>query len=225
MHPTRRPADLTTIEGVKAWLHDSVRDCGWNMRGILLDDDRVIPLPKESALVERVIKVMVAEHLKRRAYAVPGLDVLDDPSGRNYPYMLLAGRAVDNQRIALDVKAAKRRPTKNGPPIKTRSRITLGAFDAYFRRPTEPIPGVGVAYGDLASHLHLIILYDWVGTGVGNVESLVVETWRVGSMKRSSTTRNHIGAVDTLADLRAERGEFDSAQDFYDFWRAHPVQR
>ena len=77
----------------------------------------------------------------------------------------------------------------------------------------------------MAWHLDLIVLYDWEDGEVRNVEVLVVETWRVGSTKRSSTTRNYIGAVDTIADLQLEQGEFDSAEDFYAFWRAVPVRR
>lgn len=225
MPPRRRTADLTTLEGIKAWLRDAVGDYRWNVRGIVLDDNRVVPLPKEPALVAKVIEVSVTEHFKRKAYAVPGLDVLDDLSGRGYPDVLLAGRAVANRRVALDVKVARRKPNRSGTPTRTQSRITLGPFDTYFRRPDEPVPGVGVAYGDMAWHLDLIVLYDWEDADVRNVEILVVETWRVGSTKRSSTTRNYIGAVDTIADLRAEQGEFDTIDDFYAFWRSQPTRR
>lgn len=221
----RRAADLTTLDSIKAWLRDAVRDYTWNVRGIILDDGRVIPLPKEPAVVAKVVEVSVTEHFKRKAYAVPGLDVLDDLSGRGYPDMLLAGRAVENRRVALDVKVARRKTRTRGEPTKTQSRITLGPFDSYFRRPSEPIPGVGVAYGDMAWHIDLIVLYDWVDGGVRDVEILVVETWRVASKKRSSTTRNYIGAMDSIADLRAERGEFATIEEFYEFWRAQPIRR
>ncbi len=223
---TRGAADLTTLEGIKAWLRDAVRDYVWNVRGIILDDGKVIPLPKEPAVVAKVVEVSVTEHFKRKAYAVRGLDVLDDLSGRGYPDMLLAGSAVENRRVALDVKVARRKPRKAGEePTKTQSRITLGPFDSYFRRPNEPIPGVGVAYGDMAWHIDLIVLYDWVDGGVRNVEVLVVETWRVASMRRSSTTRNYIGAMDSIADLRMERGHFATIEEFYEFWRAQPIRK
>jgi hypothetical protein len=225
MAAKKSAADLTTLDGIKAWLRKSVQDYRWNVRGIILDDGKVIPLPKEPSVVAKVIELSVIEHFKRKAYAVPGLDVLDDLSGRGYPDVLLAGRAVDNRRVALDVKVARRKPRRVGKPTKTQSRITLGPFDTYFRRPADPIPGVGVAYGDMAWHLDLIVLYDWEDGEVRNVEVLVVETWRVGSTKRSSTTRNYIGAVDTIADLRAESGEFATADEFYAFWRAVPLKK
>lgn len=220
-----RGPDLTTVEGIKSWLRGAVRDYRWNVRGILPVDNRVIPLPKEPALVAKVIEVTVTEHFKRKAYAVPGLDVLDDLTGRGYPDIMLAGSAVGNRRVALDVKVARRKPRRDGHPIRTQSRITLGPFDSYFRRPSEPIPGVGVTYGDLAWHLDLIVLYDWESADVENVEILAVETWRVASAKRSSTTRNYIGAVDAIEDLRMERGEFATIEAFYEFWRRQPVGR
>lgn len=217
--------DITTLEGVKAWLRHAVRDYRWNVRGIVLDDNRVIPLPKEPAVVAKVIEVSVTEHFKRKAYAIRGLDVLDDLSGRGYPDIMLAGRPVGGRKIALDVKVARRKLRRSGAPTKTQSRITLGPFDSYFRRPDDPIPGVGVAYGDFAWHIDLLVLYDWVDGGVENVEILVVETWRVASMKRSSTTRNYIGAMDSLEDLRTERGAFGSVEEFYAFWRSQAVRR
>ena len=217
--------DMTTLEGIKGWVTGAVRDYKWNVRGIILDDGKIIPLPKEPAVVAKVVEVSVTEHFKRKAYAVRGLDILDDLSGRGYPDMLLAGRAVANRRVALDVKVARRKPRKDGTTTKTQSRITLGPFDSYFRRPDDPIPGVGVAYGDMEWHIDLIVLYDWVDGGVQNVEILVVETWRVASMKRSSTTRNYIGAMDSIADLRAERGAFDTIDDFHAYWRSVPIKK
>ena len=224
---TTRPQtgpDLATLDGLKAWLKQAVRDYHWNVRGMVTDDNKVLPLPPEPALIAKVIEVSVIEHVKRKAVGVRGLDVFDDLSGRGYPDILVTGRATDGKKVAVDVKVARRNVLKRGAPTKTQSRITLGPFDSYFRRPDDPIPGVGVAYGDLAWHVDLIILYDYIDGDVENVEILVVETWRVASTKRSSTTRNYIGAVDNLADLRAERGEFDTIDDFYAYWRAQRVK-
>ena len=120
---SRKPTtDLTSLEGIKAWLRMAVRDYKWNVRGIILDDGKVVPLPKEPAVVAKVIEVSVTEHFKRKAYAVPGLDLLDDLSGRGYPDVLLAGRAVDNKRVALDVKVARRRQPARGSPTVTQSK-------------------------------------------------------------------------------------------------------
>jgi len=52
---------------------------------------------------------------------------------------------------------------------------------------------------------------------------LVAETWRVASKVRSSGTRNYIGAVMEIDRLRSERGEFTTADSFYEYWRAFPI--
>lgn len=54
---------------------------------------------------------------------------------------------------------------------------------------------------------------------VDDVEILVHESWQIASTRRSSTTREYIGAVDDLESLRLGRGEFESAEKFYKYWR------
>src|SRR5664280_1077756 len=44
MTPRGRTADLTTLDGIKSWLRAAVRDYRWNVRGIILDDGKVVPL-------------------------------------------------------------------------------------------------------------------------------------------------------------------------------------
>ncbi len=219
------PNALTTLDGVKAWLRGAVKDYRWRVRGVILEDNTILPLPQEPALIAKVVEVTVIEHLKRKAIATPGLDVLADLSGRGYPDILLTGQAVGGRKIAVDVKVARRSPRKRGAPTVTKSKITLGPFNNYFRRPTVPIPGVNVAYGDMAWHLDLIVLYDYVDGDVTNIEILVVETWRVASKQKSSTTRDYIGAVSQIAKLRNEEGAFASEAEFHAFWRSYPVSK
>jgi hypothetical protein len=47
-----------------------------------------------------------------------------------------------------------------------------------------------------------------VGT---NVELVVVESWRIASHQRSSGTRNYIGAIISIPEIRAGTGEFRRA--------------
>ena len=49
----------------------------------------------------------------------------------------------------------------------------------------------------------------------------MAETWKIASKQRSSTTREYLGAVDSIDRLRNEQGEFATAEEFYKFWRAH----
>ena len=59
---------------------------------------------------------------------------------------------------------------------------------------------------------------------VTDLELIVQEPWRIASKQRSSTTREYIGAVQSLSDLRDGRGEFESEADFYTFWRRYPFR-
>jgi hypothetical protein len=49
---------------------------------------------------------------------------------------------------------------------------------------------------------------------------LVHEPWRIASKQRSSTTREYIGAVQNLDDLRKGQGTFATEEEFYKYWRA-----
>src|SRR5687768_15471157 len=93
-NPGNHPPSLATADALKEWLRRALKDYRWNVRGIVLSDNKVIPLPPEPALIAKVIEVTVIEHLKRKAVAVKGLDVLDDLSGRGYPDILFVGQAV-----------------------------------------------------------------------------------------------------------------------------------
>lgn len=73
-------------------------------------------------------------------------------------------------------------------------------------------------------HLDVIGIYTLdreSASRVGNLELLVQEPWRIGSRKRSSTTREYMGAVQGLDELREGRGEFKTEAEFYKFWRAY----
>lgn len=59
---------------------------------------------------------------------------------------------------------------------------------------------------------------------VEGLELIAHESWRIGSRQRSSTTREHLGGVRSLDDLRNGRGEFSSEQEFYDYWRRYPFR-
>jgi hypothetical protein len=179
----------------------------------------VLPLPSESALIAKLIEVTLLQRLRTVALAVRGLVIEGAPSGRVYPDILLAGPRVGHRKVALDVKAARRNPGGR----RTVSRITLGPFDKYFRYPDRKMAGSWLRYGDIDHHLDAIVLYDYLGGVVSNVEPLVVETWRVASRIRSSGTRNYMGAVMETDRLRAESGEFATEEEFLSYWRRFPI--
>lgn len=196
--------------------------------------DALIPLPTEPAALANVIEGAMLVHLHDEldALAGQGCDVRHQSAGeRHYPDLEVAGTyfSVDDRDAfhAVDVKVARRKPRKRGAPTKTQSRITLYTGNTYFAHPDLHVAGCLRPFGDFASHVDVIVLYDFVPERTGridNVEVLVHPAWTIASTKRSSTTREYIGAVDDLEDLRAGRGEFESEQEFYDYWRRYPFK-
>lgn len=191
----------------------------FGVQGILLTDCTVLPLPSESALIAKLMEVTLLTRFRTVGLAVRGLVIDGAPSGRVYPDILLSGQRLGHRKVALDVKAARRAPKGK----RTVSRITLGPYDKYFRFPDRKMAGSWLPYGDIDHHLDAIVLYDYLGGVISNVEALVVETWRVATRVRSSGTRNYMGAVMEIERLRREQGEFESEADFLSYWRNFPI--
>jgi len=176
-----------------------------------------LPLPKEPAALANVIEVSVVDYLIERTDRVPGL-VVARGTERGYPDLEFTGSALDGGFYAVDVKVARRGSSRR----RTQSRITLYTGNTYFRFPQLRWPGTFRPFDDYARHLALICIYTLepsLYSRVSDLELLVHETWRVASRQRSSTTREYLGAIDTIQRLRDGEGEFERAEDFYRYWR------
>jgi hypothetical protein len=211
--------NLSDLEATKRWLRAVLSTYTFGVQGILLTDGTVLPLPSESALIAKLIEVTLLQRFRTVALAVRDLTVDGAPSGRVYPDILLSGPRLSHRKVAVDVKAARRGLGGR----RTVSRITLGPYDKYFRYPERKMAGSWLPYGEIDWHLDAIVLYDYVGGVISNVEPLVTETWRVASTVRSSGTRHYIGAVMEIERLRNERGDFETADAFYRYWRELPI--
>jgi hypothetical protein len=175
-----------------------------------------LPLPKEPAALANVLEVSLVDFLLEQAAAVPGLDAKRGTE-RGYPDLEFSGTAFGGGHHALDVKIARR--ASGGR--RTQSRITLYTGNTYFRYPQLRWPGTFRPFRDYASHVDLFGIYTLTDTTerIADLELIVQEPWRVASKQRSSTTREYIGAVQTIEDLREGRGEFDTEAAFYAYWR------
>jgi len=176
-----------------------------------------VPLPKEPAALANVLEVSLVDFLLEEADKLPRANAKRGTE-RGYPDLELSGRAFGGAYHAVDVKVARR--NKSGR--STQSRITLYTGNTYFRYPSLRWPGTFRPFEDYASHIDLIAIYTLDESSPGRIrdlELLVHEPWRIASRRRSSTTREYIGAVQRLDDLRAGRGEFETEEEFYDYWR------
>lgn len=208
------------VESFKQMLQGQLKGFHFGVKGLYLDDGTIEPLPREAAVVGKVIEISINAYLKRRLLTVAGLKSIPASSDRVYPDITFNGPLIHPLRFAVDVKCARRAP--NGK--RTASAITIGTFDAeYFHHPEEKVGNIMMPYGSYTAHLAVVALYTYADATAKDVELLVVEKWRVATKKRASGTRCYIAAVNEIERLKAERGEFSSEEEFNEFWRAQKM--
>ena len=186
----------------------------------------LLPLPRESAALANVIEVALVDFLLERLAELPDAEGIRGAE-RGYPDLEVGGDHFGGGPRAVDVKMARIAIPKKGTPTKTVSRITLFTGNTYFRHPQLPLGGIRRPFGEYREHLDIVGLYvfdEEVKWRVRSLELLVHEPWRIASRERSSTTREYIGAVEVLEDLRSGRGAFTSEKEFYAYWRAFPFK-
>lgn len=185
---------------------------------VLAAGGHFLPLPKEPAALANVLEVSLVDFLLEEAGQLRGAKA-QRGTERGYPDLELTGRAFGGGHHAVDVKIARRNRTGKA----TQSRITLYTGNTYFRYPSLQWPGTFRPFEDYASHLDLLGIYTLDESMPGRIrdlELLVHEPWRIASKMRSSTTREYIGAVQRLDELRSGEGAFDTEDEFYKYWRA-----
>lgn len=235
------------MEDLESWLRAACAGYSFDLRGVfrrtgehgwplsaadehdleaqLAEGGHLLPLPKEPAALANVLEVSIVDHLLARLAELDGA-VGRRGTERGYPDVEVAGEAFGGGFHAVDVKIAQRKIGKTGPSKNTQSRITLYTGNTYFRYPKLHWPGTFRPFADYASHLDVLGVYTLTETAerVAGLELIVQPPWRIASRQRSSTTREYIGAVLNIDDLRAGRGEFDTPQAFYAFWRKYPFK-
>lgn len=184
----------------------------------------LLPLPKEPAALANVLEVSILSFLLDEIKATAGELTAQRGGERFYPDLEVTGPAVGGSYYAVDIKVARRGVTKRGPSSRTQSRITLYTGNTYFRHPRVHWDGTLRPFADYAQHLDVLGIYTLNSSSHARVEDLeliVQEPWKIASRQRSSTTREYIGAVQNIDDLRHGRGEFATPQEFYTFWRKY----
>jgi Restriction endonuclease EcoRV len=185
----------------------------------LAETGHFLALPKEPAALANVLEVSLVEFLVEKIRALSDVTI-QRGTERGYPDVELSGSRFGGRHHALDVKVARR--SQNGR--KTQSRITLYTGNTYFRYPSLQWPGTFRPFEQYDSHLDLIAIYTLNEESLSRIDDLeliVQETWRIASKQRSSTTREYIGAVTLIDDLKSGKGEFRTSEEFYAFWRRY----
>lgn len=195
-----------------------------DLERLLAEGGHLLPLPKEPAALANVLEVSIVDFVLA---AIAEEDWADGQRGteRGYPDIEISGKKFGGGFHAVDVKVAKRKVGKSGKPTgQTKSRITLYTGNTYFRYPTLKWAGTFRPFNEYKSHLDIIGIYtldEDSAARVVDLELIIQPPWKIASKQRSSTTREYLGAVMRIDDLRQGRGEFDSAEAFYTYWRRY----
>jgi hypothetical protein len=242
-------ASVAKVVSVEKWLRQECAKYGWGLGGVfrsrgehewpLVAQDEgdlegqlnagghILPLPKEPAALANVLEVGIVSFLIDRVELLGGATATRGTE-RGYPDLELSGPVFGGGFHAVDVKIARRAVNAAGQPVnRTQSRITLYTGNTYFRHPKVSFPGVMRPFADYATHLDVLGIYTLNESKPGRVDDLeliVQQPWKIASTKRSSTTREYIGAVDKVDDLRAGKGEFATEKEFYAYWRRFPFK-
>lgn len=234
---------MTEELDLKRWLQERSREFGFGLGGTyhrrgenpgplhatdiddlerqLVDRGHLLPLPTEPAALANVLEVSIVDFLLKAIDRTDGIEARRGTE-RGYPDLELTGSALGGRFHAVDVKVARRDSTKQR--LRTQSRITLYTGNTYFKWPNLHWPGTFRPFADYASHVDIIVIYTLnrdLRSRVDDLEIIVQEPWRIASKQRSSTTREYIGAVTVISDLREGRGDFETPEDFYSFWRRY----
>ena len=216
------PNDPSDADAAISWIADGLLEgYRFDIVAMVGSDGRRYPLPTESAAMANMLETTLVEHLQLAAERIKGVEVELPRSTRVYPDIAFTGPALDDEIIACDIKVARR---ERANPDRTQSRITLYTGNTYFKDPVNNTQNIMRPFDGYALHLDCVALYDFVtepSPAVTNVELVVVEPWRIASHQRSSGTRNYIGAITSIPDIRAGSGEFRTKEEFYSYWRAY----
>ena len=192
-----------------------------DLRRKLTNTGHLLPLPTEPAALANVMEIELREHLMHAAAAAEGINVREGTE-RSYPDLEFEGPDLGGGYRAVDIKCARRKS-----PTRLNNSIALYTGNTWFLWPQLKFGGVLRPFSEYQEHVAVLVLYEFDPTlpeRIKNVVTVAHATWRVASRKRASATREYIGSVTAVEDLIAGRGEFESADEFYEYWRS-PARR
>ncbi|TXT54532.1 MAG: putative Restriction endonuclease EcoRV [Candidatus Thorarchaeota archaeon] len=194
----------------------------WNVKGILLDNDELIEMPSMSTVVTALIECFaIAKYTpyfdsKKINYTFGG--------ERSYPDIVLEGKGIENDVIALDIKTCRMKSKKKI------SGFTLGSYGEYFRNPAVKKRGCLRPYGEFRKHIVVGFIYKWdkeasTPDKVEILERIVAEKWQLSSRKTGTGTTTAIGSITELSRILNRDGEFSSEEEFEKYWRKYEKKK
>jgi hypothetical protein len=183
----------------------------------------LLPLPSEPAALANVMEMELRQHIHQAAAALEEVEVADGTE-RSYPDIEFSGTHFGGGFRAVDIKCARRaNPGKSGKnPTALNNRIALYTGNTYFLWPELKFGGIMRPFGSYLELLSIVVIYTFradLPKRIADVQVVVHPTWRIAARARASTTREYIGSIQDIARLVAGSGDFETADDFYAYWR------
>jgi hypothetical protein len=214
-HPRTKPDDVD----LRKVLKELFAKFRWNAKGILLDDDSLIPIPPNSTCITAIIEQQALKVLQGWCAEV-GITMTPARNTREYPDSTIEGGPLRERLVALDVKTTRRTNDRRV------SGFTIGSYAGYFQHPDRQMPGCRIPYGQFSEHWIVGFIYTWDDERrsldmVSDLELIVAEKWRIASRSTGTGTTKHIRSVQEINRLRREDGEFSRNEEFEDYWREY----
>ncbi len=188
-----------------------------DLRQKLTAAGHLLPLPSEPAALANVMEIELRQHLLE-AVALTNDAEANEGTERSYPDLEFFGDRFGGGPRAVDIKCARRKPSGSS----LNNRIALYTGNTYYLWPQLKFSGIARPFGEYEEHTSIVVIYTFepsLPERIADVHVVSHETWRIASRSRASATRDYIGSVQKIEDLVAGHGEFDSADEFYDYWR------
>ncbi|MGK2957347.1 MAG: type II restriction endonuclease [Acidimicrobiales bacterium] len=193
-----------------------------DLREQLTEQGHLLPLPSEPAALANVMEIELKQHLAEATFALVDANLMDGTE-RSYPDLEFSGDAFGGGFRAVDIKCARRKPVKSGKlPTTINNRIALYTGNTYFLWPQLKFGGIMRPFEQYEELISIVVIYNFkpdLPERIADVQVVVHESWRIASRGRASATREYIGSVQNIDLLVAGAGEFDSAEEFYAYWR------
>lgn len=168
------------------------------------------------------MEIELRQHLTEQAALLPGAGIAGGTE-RSYPDLEFSGDAFGSGFRAVDIKCARRKVSKSGrTPTTLNNRIALYTGNTYFLWPQLKFGGIIRPFEQYEELISIVVIYTFepdLPQRITEVDVVAHETWRIASRRRASATREYLGSVQNIEQLIAGDGEFETAADFYAYWR------
>jgi len=195
-------------------LKEALQGLQWEVNGVHLKGCNIVPFPK----IPQAITAMLEDMAKNRI--IPMLRakyecIIEEGGPREYPDITVK---IGKHMFAIDIKTAR---------LEKENRISgfsLGPYTGYFLHPHERRGTIKYPYASYYEHIICGIIYKWderapTDKMVEIIDIIVQPKWRIASRHSATGTTRHIGSIKELSRLRKGKGDFNSKEEFEEYWR------